>query len=181
MEIHQLTETELISACLREDRKAQQALFDRFAPLVLGVCRRYLQRETDAHDALAETMVKVLTKLADYRTEGSFFGWIKKIAVNESLMILRKQKRFDGLTEEHTQTFFADPAAIASLQMQDIIRAMDQLPAGYRTIFNLYAIEGYKHREIAEMLGISINTSKSQYALAKERLQALIKLHDHGR
>jgi RNA polymerase sigma-70 factor (ECF subfamily) len=180
MENGPLTEQELISACIRQDINAQRALYNRFAPIVLGICRRYLSNEMDARDALAETMLTVLTKLDEYRSEGSFEGWVKKIAINESLMLLRKLKRFELPADENIPDTQVQPSVISALHMADIIRAMDSLPAGYRTVFNLYAIEGYKHREIAALLGISINTSKSQYALAKVRLQQWIKSHHHG-
>lgn len=170
-----VTEQELIQGCIRQDRKAQQALYEQFAPLVTGICRRYLKREEDAEDVLVETMFKVFNRLPDFKGEGSFEGWIRRIAVNEALMFLRKNNRI-GTSETlldfdlPTQTTVVD-----TLSMNDILNALDKLPDGYRTVFNLYVIEGYKHREIADLLGVSINTSKSQLVMAKERMQTALK------
>ncbi len=146
----------------------------------MGICRRYLKSEEDAEDVLVETMYKVLTRLPDFKSEGSFEGWIRRIAVNESLMFLRKNHRLsfnDGLQDHDVPV---RSTASDHLGMQDILQALDALPAGYRTVFNLYALEGYKHREIAELLGVSINTSKSQFALAKERMQEALKRLGYG-
>lgn len=169
-----VTERELIQAGLRQDPKAQQALYELYAPMALGVCRRYLKSEEAAEDVLIETMYKVLTRLAEYKGEGSFEGWVRRIAVNESLMYLRKHKALEltDSLQDFDQPVFN--TAAETLTMAEILQALDSLPAGYRAVFNLYVIEGYKHREIADMLGVSINTSKSQLAQAKERMQALL-------
>ncbi len=169
-----VTEQELIQAGLRQDPKAQQALYELYAPVAMGVCRRYLKSEDAAEDVLIETMYKVLTRLADYKGEGSFEGWVRRIAINEALMYLRKHKALEmnDSLQDFDQPVFN--AATETLTMAEILQALDCLPAGYRAVFNLYVIEGYKHREIADILGVSINTSKSQLAQAKERMQALL-------
>lgn len=175
-----VTEQALIQACIRQERKAQKMLYEQYAPLVMGICRRYLKSEEDAEDTLVETMYKVLAKLAEFKSEGSFEGWIRRIAVNECLMSLRKNQRMSF--SEDLQDFDMPTAATVTeqLNMEEILHALDSLPAGYRTVFNLYAVEGYKHREIADMMGISINTSKSQFALAKERMQAILQKRGFG-
>jgi RNA polymerase sigma-70 factor (ECF subfamily) len=171
-----VTEQELISACLRKDRRAQQALYDRFSPTMYGVTRRYLRRTEDAEDVLIEAFIKVFRNLDSFNNQGSFEGWIRRIVVNECLMFLRKNyalKNFheinERLDEPHPSRFDKE------LEAQDILGLLDELPDGYRTVFNLYVLEGYKHREIAEELGISINTSKSQLILARRRLQELLE------
>lgn len=167
----------LIEACKKEDRRAQQALYDRYAPLLFGVCKRYVKTREDAEDVLVEAFFKILTNIQSFKSEGSFEGWMRRIAINESLMFLRKQHNFN-MTVEINPQIDGEPDPITpvdELQAQDILELLEGLPTGYRTVFNLYAVEGFKHREIADMLGISINTSKSQLILAKKRLQELLE------
>lgn len=172
-----MTEIELIEACQQQDRRAQQMLFDRYSPVMFGVCKRYVKNREDAEDILVEAFFKVLTNIQNFKSEGSFEGWIRRIVINEALMSLRKHHNFNMTLEISPQMDAeADPVtAVDELAAQDIINLLDGLPTGYRTVFNLYAIEGYKHREIADLLGISINTSKSQLILAKKRLQDLLE------
>ncbi|MEO1258205.1 MAG: RNA polymerase sigma factor [Bacteroidota bacterium] len=170
-----MTEKELIAACRRQDRKAQKLLFDRFSPTMLGVCRRYVKNLEEAEDIMVEGFFKVLTKIDMYSGEGSFEGWIRRIMINESLMHLRKVNHF-RFTEEIDANIDLpeNPTIVEEIAAQEIIDLLDELPNGYRTVFNLYVVEGYKHREIAEELGISINTSKSQLILAKKRMEKLV-------
>ncbi len=141
----------------------------------MGICRRYLKSEEDAEDVLVETMFKVLTRVQDFKSEGSFEGWVRRIAVNEALMCLRKNRLLDMTDALQDIDMPEQQSAADQMSMHEILKALDTLPAGYRTVFNLYVVEGYKHREIADMLGVSINTSKSQLALAKERMQEALK------
>jgi len=168
-------EKALIAACKQEDRKAQQLLFERYSPVMMGVCRRYLKREEDAEDVLVEAFFKVLTNIGQFRDMGSFEGWIRRIVINESLMFLRRSNALQQTYELNPQIDAVEDATIEhDLSAQQILTFLDQLPTGYRTVFNLYVLEGMKHREIAELLGISINTSKSQLILAKQRLQEIL-------
>jgi RNA polymerase sigma factor (sigma-70 family) len=176
-----LTESELIHRCRQQDARAQKLLYDRFAAKMLGVCRRYLPFREDAEDVLVEAMFKVFDNIEAYSGAGSFEGWIRRIVVNEALMFLRKKKLLTVDAEQidlANRLDHSEPLSIEhELAAQDIIRLLEKLPTGYRTVFNLFVIEGYKHIEIADMLGISINTSKSQLILAKDRLrQELLKL-----
>jgi len=173
-----VTETELIQACKKQDRRAQQLLFDRFSPVMFGLCKRYLKKREDAEDVLVEGFFKVLTKLDQYSGKGSFEGWIRRIMVNEALMHLRKNKNLKMTLEINDYYLKTMVTVEDELQAADILNLLDRLPTGYRTVFNLYVLEGYKHREIAEMLDISINTSKSQLILAKKRMQGLVKLQE---
>ncbi|PSR13111.1 MAG: RNA polymerase subunit sigma-70 [Bacteroidetes bacterium] len=170
-----MTEQELITGCQHADPLAQRALYECYAPTMLGVCRRYLSRTEDAEDVLVESFCKVFEHLDQYSGNGSFEGWIRRIVVNESLMFLRKKHALRNAYEiqEHFD-LRSDENIVAELAAQDILFLLDQLPNGYRTVFNLYVVEGYKHREIADLLEISINTSKSQLILAKKRLQQLL-------
>jgi RNA polymerase sigma-70 factor (ECF subfamily) len=170
-----MTERELIKGCKAGDPAAQKALYDQFSPLLLGIARRYLSGQEDAEDVLVEGMFKILTKVQSFREEGSFEGWMKKIIVNEALMHLRKRHNFHLVREVEPGDAQEAPSFVHALEETEILRTLDQLPDGYRTVFNMYVIEGYKHREIAEILGISINTSKSQLILAKKRMQELLK------
>jgi RNA polymerase sigma factor (sigma-70 family) len=170
-----MTEAQIISGCRAGDPAAQKTLYDTWGPLLLGVVRRYLPRSEDAEDVFAEGMVKIFTKIHAFREEGSFEGWMRRIMVNEALMFLRKRHNFH-LVREIEPHELQEPAMIEhDLQVGEILGLLDLLPDGYRTIFNMYVVEGYKHREIAEELGISINTSKSQLIFAKKRMQELLK------
>lgn len=165
----------LIAACLQEDRKAQQALFDHYAPAMLGVCKRYVKAPQDAEDVLIEAFFKVFTNLYQFKGEGSFEGWIRRIVVNESLMFLRRNHHLLNHVEVETAAGLRiTPSIHEELAAGEILHLLDQLPMGYRAVFNLYVLEGYKHREIAELMGISINTSKSQLILAKKRLREML-------
>jgi len=165
-----LDEKELIKNCVEKDRKSQNLLYEKFAPTLFGVCRRYIKESNDAEDVLINTFTKIFTKLNQYDAKGSFEGWMKKIAVNESLMFLRKKKiKFSVELKDNMSASFEN---IDALIMEDhLLNMLNRLPAGYRTVFNLFAIEGYKHEEIAKKLNISINTSKSQLLKARKKLK----------
>ncbi len=172
--------SDIISKCKSNDRKAQNELFERFAPIMLSICKRYLPDHFRAEDALIKGFKKVFDHIKSYAGDGSFEGWIKRIMVNECLMIIRKDKKHKNIIPLESRSFGQVAVALNdNLEYEDILKLLDQLPQGYRTIFNLYAIEGYKHREIADLLGISINTSKSQLILARKKLKAMIKKKDN--
>lgn len=170
-----MTEKELIAACIRQNRKAQQLLFDQYSPTMNGTLKRYLKRTEDREDVLVEAFYKVLTNIDQFKGNGSFEGWIRRIVINEALMFLRKKHNFNMTVEIDDIDVPWRSKVQAELEAQDILDLLEQLPTGYRTIFNLYVLEGYKHREIAELLGISINTSKSQLILAKKRMQEMLE------
>jgi RNA polymerase sigma factor (sigma-70 family) len=156
---------------------AQKALYERYASKMLGVCRRYMNHQQEAEDAFINGFYKALTQIGGYEGKGSFEGWLRRIMVNECLMALRKHLRFaetGALSDVQLQSADDPVAAIAAT---DIMALMAGLPEGYRTVLNLHAIEGYKHHEIADMLGISINTSKSQLLLAKQKLRTMAGQH----
>jgi len=134
-----------------------------------------MRHNEDAEDALIQGFHKILTKIDQYRGGGSFEGWMRRIIVNECLMSLRKRNNFNIQVEINNIDIGSSVTVEDKLAYEDLLEVMDKLPTGYRTVFNLYVVEGYKHREIAEILKISINTSKSQLILAKKRMRNLIK------
>lgn len=170
-----MTEKDLIAACIKKNRKAQQLLFDQYSPTMNGTLKRYLKRTEDREDVLVEAFYKVLTNIDQFKGNGSFEGWIRRIIINEALMFLRKKHNFNMTVEIDDIDVPWRSKVQAELEAQDILDLLEKLPTGYRTIFNLYVLEGYKHREIAELLGISINTSKSQLILAKKRMQEMLE------
>lgn len=166
---------DILKRCQKNERKAQKQLYDHYSPLFMGMARRYVKKTHDAEDVVINAWCKIFEKLHQYSGNGSFEGWMKRIVINEALMFLRKNNTFDmSIESSHLQLSYED-TILDSLYVQDLIGTLDQLAVGYRTIFNLYVVEGYKHREIAEKLNISINTSKSQLIYAKKRLRSLLK------
>jgi len=170
------SEANIVSRVKKQDHKAQKALYDKYSPLFFGICLRYLKNAADSEDVLIESFYKIFNKISQFKEEGSFEGWMKRIVVNECLMQIRKKSNLNLHVEiEKAYELKEDPSAVSDINHQDLLALINDLPKGYRTIFNLYVIEGYKHREIAEMLKISINTSKSQLILAKKRMRELYK------
>ncbi len=172
-----MTEKQLIEACKQDKRQAQQELYNRFAPLMYGVCRRYVRTEADIEDILLTGFMKVFKNIPQYSGNGSFEGWIRRIMVNESLMWLRKHKNLKLNVELEGHKHDREMAASIEDKMSadEILGLLDQLPEGYKTVFNLYVIEGYSHQEIATRLNVSVNTSKSQLIKARRKLQTLLK------
>ncbi len=169
-----VTETTLIKKCQQYDRRAQKVLYERYAPTMLGICRRYVKDVLEAEDVMIEGFYKVFSKINQYSFKGSFEGWMKRIMVNEALGLLRKRNDFNLALEASNLIISTAPNPEEIAQENSILELLNKLPTGYRTIFNLYVIEGYKHKEIAEKLNISINTSKSQLIKARKRLQNLM-------
>jgi len=157
----------LLEPCRAGDKKAQHELYQRMSPVLMGICRRYLTRIEEAEEALSNAFIKILTRLDRYSEEGSFEGWMKRITVRECLTYLRRGKNpfdLDWEGEVVAPTLHSDGAA-------HLLQLIQALPVGYRTVFNLYAIEGYQHDEIATMLEISVGTSKSQLSKARKMLK----------
>jgi len=165
----------LIKECKNGSRSAQRELYDTFSPMLYAVIKRYVKNDYDAEDILIDTFMKIYENLGKYKKKGSFEAWIRKIAVRESLMFLRRNKVFNLIISSDNIVIPERVCLDSEINYKDLLKALDLLPVGYRTVFNLYVIEGYKHKEIAESLGISINTSKSQLRLAKSRLRQIIK------
>lgn len=178
--IYRAGEQEMIEGCLRGERSAQQKLYDFFSPKMYAICCRYLKDPMQAEDALVSAFTRILKKISQYKGEGSLEGWIKTIVIREALAIIRKnqQLRMEIDLEFIDQQQIAQPPA-DSLEQEDLLRMISELPTGYRTVFNLYAIDGYSHKEIADQLNISESTSKSQLSRARVYLQEVLTRHEH--
>ncbi len=167
----------LVKDVLRSKPEAQRQLYEHFAQQMLGVCFRYTKSIADAEDILQEGFVKVFNYLHQYNSEGELGAWIRKIMVNTALNYLKKNKRYQNDLVFHDLVLHPistdDPQM--NLQIKELAELIRQLPTGFQTIFNLHAVEGYSHVEIAEMLGISDGTSRSQYARARALLIEWIK------
>ncbi len=159
----------------KQNRKAQKALYEEYSSLFMAIAMRYLRDIQESEDAVAEAFIKIFTKIKSFKESGSFEGWMKRIVVNECLMVLRQKKKRHLYIPLDDVVIELDPVVIDKLSAEEILDVVRELPEGYRTVFNLYEIEGLKHREIAEELGISIHTSKSQLIMAKRKLQELLK------
>ena len=173
-----ISETDLIGGCIEGDRKMQYELYQRFSPKMYGVCLRYAANAEEAEDLLQEGFIKVFRKLASFRSEGSFEGWIRRIFVNTAIEQFRRKTYLQPITEREEGTIEGKYLSVLdSLAERDVIALVQELSPGYRTVFNMYVIEGYTHREIADALGISEGTSKSQLSRAKLILQELVRTH----
>ncbi|MEY4891888.1 MAG: hypothetical protein RIQ34_500 [Bacteroidota bacterium] len=168
--------SDLIKSCLANDRRAQEQLYRWLSPRLFAVCLRYAADREAAEDVLQEGFIKLFQKLSSFRGEGSFEGWARRIMVNTAIEQFRKIKPVLSLEADHPPN---EPSlketGVSQLEAKELSALIQELPVGYRTVFNLYAVEGYNHAEIAALLGISEGTSKSQYARAKRWLQDRIK------
>lgn len=169
---------ELLEGCLRQQAEAQKLLYEKFSGIMMGICIRYVDSREEAEDILQEGFIKVFTNLSNFSRKGSFEGWIKKIMVNTALDYLRtiKGERFHLNVDDVEHKLYVKSVVVANLNVQSMLEVVQTLPLGYRTIFNMYAIEGYSHKEISTELGISVNTSKSQYSRAKLILQKRLEI-----
>lgn len=166
-----MIETDLINGCINKDRRIQQMVYNTYGAKVLGICRRYMKDRERAEEMAMNTFLSVFHKIKQYKNKGSFEGWILKIAVNCCLMELRKKTSFNEEVSPDAIQLHVEGNTLENIYHEDIEKMLSTLPEGARIIFNLYAIEGYKHKEIAEQLGISEGTSKSQLNYAKEKLK----------
>ena len=172
-------EKELIDLAIANNRSAQQKLYSKYSPKMLSVCRQYIKDIQQAEDIMVTAFMKMFTNLEKFEFNGSFEGWIRRIMVNESISFLRVQKKVKFIEDE---TFFEERFNNIESQysVDEIQSLIDNLPDGYKMVFNLYAIEGFKHHEIATMLNINEGTSKSQLSHARKMLQNQInKLNKH--
>ena len=166
---------ELLVQCIENQPKAQKQLFDILAPKMFSVCLRYAKDEDEAKDILQESFIKIFNNLTKFEHKGSFEGWVKRIFINTSIEFYRKNKRqnfIDNIDSIAEQSI--DSQTLSMLKAADLMKLVNCLPTGYRTVFNLYVVEGYTHQEISKMLNISDNTSKSQLYKARLHLQELV-------
>lgn len=168
-----MDENTLIQECIDGNPITQKKLFEKFAPKMMFVCKRYCKDQNDAEDVFQEGFIKIFGSLDKYKSEGSFEGWMRRIFVNTCLDFLRKQKQLGNNASLDDFAYKLEDQSFSNktLEAEDLLRMIERLPKGYRAVFNLFAIEGYSHREIAEMLGVSEETSKSQYFRARAYLK----------
>jgi RNA polymerase sigma factor (sigma-70 family) len=169
-----LTDEELIRGCKKEDPSCQREVFNRYASRMLGVSQRYARNNADAEDILQDAFIKVFDKIGQFKSEGSFEGWIRKIVVNTALKkytLTRYEKEVTGYELKDKDEQVIHPASYADLTKKELMQLINDLPDGYRVVFNLYVVEGYAHEEIAGMLNIQPSTSRSQLVKARTMLQ----------
>ena len=173
-----MTDDEIIRNCISGDARAQKQLFEKYSRRMMGLCMRYAARREEAEDMMQDGWIKVFRSLHQFRFEGSAEGWIKRVMVNTCLETLRREKKMSNHLDIETaeEITFSELNSSDTLSVKELLKMIHKLPSGYRTVFNLFAIEGYSHKEIGEMLGINESTSKSQYSRARAHLQKMFEL-----
>ena len=175
-----MTEEQMLAGTLKNNAAAQEALYERYSPRMLAVCYRFAKSREDAEDMLQEGFIKIYTQLHQYRNEGALEGWIRRIIVHTCINVLKKNKKFfETVDLIHANAFHTKDDMVPSIiQAKQVVECIRVLPLGYKTVLNLYAIEGYSHKEIGNMLDIEESTSRSQYTRAKAMLEdILVKKH----
>jgi len=174
--IDELTDEQLLSQCLNNNRKAQNILYKKFSPKLFGTCLRYSKNNTDAEDILQEGFIKIFKYLKDFRNEGYFEGWMRKIMVTTALNFYKRKSLLNKEVDPDivNAPSMSVPDVISLLSSEELLSMIQELPNGYRMVFNLNTIEGYSHKEIGEIMNISVNTSKSQLSRARNSLQKRI-------
>jgi RNA polymerase sigma-70 factor (ECF subfamily) len=172
-----LSESELIKACINKESFAERVLYDKYKGRLFTICLRYFKNKEEAEDVFTNGFVRIFSKLNSYSGKGSFEGWMKKIMVNECLMEIRKSVDFKNFIEIEEIPLAAPETILSELGVQEIMKLIHELPLQQRTVFNLYVFEDYSHEEIAKEMGISIGGSKSQLSRARKKLQDLIISH----
>jgi RNA polymerase sigma-70 factor (ECF subfamily) len=171
-----MTEEAILSGCLKNQAAAQRELYNRYSPKMLAVCYRFAHNREDAEDMLQEGFIKVFSQMHTFQNKGAFEGWIRRIIVHTCINNLKRNKRFnENIDILHAGSIQVREESVPSIvQAKQIVDCIRILPLGYRTVLNLYAIEGYSHKEIAEMLDIEESTSRSQYTRAKQMLEDIL-------
>ncbi|HEY8387944.1 MAG TPA: sigma-70 family RNA polymerase sigma factor [Parasegetibacter sp.] len=171
-----MTEDTILEGCLRNDPAAQRELYNRYSPKMLAVCYRYSHSREDAEDMLQEGFIRVFSQIHSFQGKGAFEGWMRRVIVHTCINILKKNKKFNESVDLiHAHGVLVREEFVPSIvQAKQVVECIRLLPIGYRTVLNLYAIEGYSHKEIAEMLDIEESTSRSQYTRAKVMLEDIL-------
>ena len=172
-----MTDDEIIYGCIANNRVAQKKLFDKFSRRMMGICQRYTENNDEAKDFLQDGFIRVYESIKTYSGGGSLQSWIRSVMINAILDTIRKSKDFRAALEYNDEQWVPQSEEQISgiVHAKDLLDKIKSLPQGYRVVFNLYAIEGYSHKEIADILKIDINTSKSQYSRAKSLLQKMLQ------
>ncbi len=172
-----MKETDLIQGCQKKDSIAQHALFEKYAGILMTICRRYATDQPEAEDMLQDSFISIFSHINQFKSTGSFEGWLKRITVNTAIRVIQKRKvRIVAISEDQHETESQDLNVLSDLNAEDLLKFISELPDGYRMIFNLYVIEGYSHDEIAGMLKIKTATSRSQLSKARAMLKEGIHL-----
>lgn len=171
-----MTEEAILKGCLKKEAAAQRELYNRYSPKMLAVCYRFAHNREDAEDMLQEGFIKVFSQMHTFENRGAFEGWIRRIIVHTCINILKKNKKFNESVEiiHATGIQVREESVPSIIQAKQVVECIRLLPIGYRTVLNLYAIEGYSHREISDMLDIEESTSRSQYTRAKAMLEEIL-------
>lgn len=171
-----MTDEELVKECVAGNHVAQRKFYDLFAKKMMGVCLRYTNSYEEAQDVLQDGFIKIFSKLPKFESKGSLEGWVRRIMVNTALDAYRKSKKHQKDVDVDTVGYMLDSNdyTIESMNANDLLKIIQAIPEGYRVVFNLFAIEGYSHKEIAEQLGVTESTSKSQYSRAKKMLRKIL-------
>jgi RNA polymerase sigma factor (sigma-70 family) len=171
-----MTEEAIFQGCLNNHAAAQRELYNRYSPKMLAVCYRFAHKREDAEDMLQEGFIKVFSQIHTFQNKGAFEGWVRRIIVHTCINNLKKNKRFNESVDiAYASGIQVREESIPSIvQAKQVVECIRMLPMGYRTVLNLYAIEGYSHKEIAEMLDIEESTSRSQYTRAKQMLEEIL-------
>lgn len=171
-----MTEEAILKGCLQNDPTAQRELYNRYSPKMLSVCYRFAHNREDAEDMLQEGFIKIFSQMHTFGNRGAFEGWIRRIIVHTCINILKKNKKFNESVDiiHATSAMVREESVPSIVQAKQIVECIRMLPIGYRTVLNLYAIEGYSHREIGFMLDIEESTSRSQYTRAKAMLEEIL-------
>lgn len=176
-----ITEAALVKACLSGDSKSQELLYRKYSPVLYAICMRYSGNEDEAKDMLQDAFIKIFQNMDHFRFEGSFEGWIKRVTTFNCLDYFKKASNKVQMVDiEEVYNISVDESASQNIESKQLYNALQKLPSGYRTVFNLFALEGFGHSEIAEMMGISENTSKSQLFKARKMLQGMLQLKTQG-
>ena len=171
-----MTEEAILKGCLNNEPAAQQELYQRYSPKMLSVCYRFAKNREDAEDMLQEGFIRVFSQIHQFRAQGAFEGWVRRIIVHTCINILKKNKKFNESVDiiHATNIQVREESVPSIIQAKQIVECIRMLPIGYRTVLNLFALEGYSHKEIADMLDIEESTSRSQYTRAKAMLQEIL-------
>ncbi len=171
-----MTEEAILKGCLKNDATAQRELYNKYSSKMLAVCYRYAHNREDAEDMLQEGFIKVFLQIHTFENRGAFEGWIRRIIVHTCINILKKNKKFNESVDiiHATGIQVREESIPAIIQAKQVVECIRILPIGYRTVLNLYAVEGYTHREISDMLDIEESTSRSQYTRAKAMLEDIL-------
>jgi len=171
-----MTEEAILKGCLQNDPAAQRELCHRYSPKMLSVCYRFAHYREDAEDMLQEGFIKVFSQMHTFGNRGAFEGWIRRIIVHTCINVLKKNKKFNESVDiiHATGVQVREESVPSIVQAKQIVECIRMLPIGYRTVLNLYAIEGYSHREIGGLLDIEESTSRSQYTRAKAMLEDIL-------